>query len=54
MDYCVKAGLKAPEFIEDEDFKVIIWRKEKEHTVDEKKHTVDDKEHTVDEKKLII
>lgn len=27
VNYCKKAGLREPEFIQDEDFRVIIWRK---------------------------
>ena len=27
VNYCKQAGLKEPEFIQDEDFRVIIWRK---------------------------
>jgi len=31
IDACVKSGLKAPEFIQEEDFCTILWRRERVH-----------------------
>jgi predicted HTH transcriptional regulator len=54
VDYCKQAGLPSPEFIEDEDFRVTIWRKgntsaesENLHTVNGELHTVNGELHTV-------
>ncbi len=46
LDYCKKAGLRDPEFVEDEDFRVTIWRKSNQ---DEVKSNQDEAESNQDE-----
>ena len=40
---CVNAGLRSPEFIQDEDFRVVIWRKSADGNVVEKTENVVEK-----------
>ncbi len=35
LERCNKAGLRTPEFIQDEDFLTILWRPEREHEADQ-------------------
>jgi len=52
---CVNAGLRAPEFIQDEDFRVIIWRKQADGNVVEKtENVVEEPENVVEEPENVV
>ncbi len=50
IDDCAEYGLRSPEFIQAEDFRTIIWRKEKVTNLDEKVTEQGEKVTKLDEK----